>query len=134
MHSTIQMKPYSLGCYSIAQCKELYYSIMLIKCQANGHKPIQQTFILLRVHQYALIEQSIICAYCMAWCIALLPRKQAWRVKQSLCSYISRHENRHFGKSRNLGDLLASLFSWSLQKTAYSSIVNILGVTGSFQQ
>ena len=95
---------------------------MLIKCQANSHKPIQQTFILLRVHQYALIEQSVICAYCMAWFIALLPCTHAWRVKQSFCSYICRHENHHFGKSRNLSDLLASLFSWSLQKTAFSPL------------
>ena len=56
---------------------------MLIKCQANSHKPIQQTFILLRVHQYILIEKSAIAIY--------------------MCILIE-----------------------------YSSIVNILGVTGSF--
>ena len=68
-YSAIQMKPYiGLGATIIyvAQYKELYYSIMLIKCQANSHKPIQQTFILLRVHPYALIEKSPICPYSMA--------------------------------------------------------------------
>ena len=61
----------------MAQCKELYYSIMLIKCQANSHKPIQQTFILLKVHQYALVEKSAIAIYMcilygMMYCIILI--------------------------------------------------------------
>ena len=43
-------------------CKELCYSIMLIKYQANSCNPIQQTIIF----KYVLIEQSAICAYCMA--------------------------------------------------------------------
>ena len=63
---------------------------MLIKCQVNSYKPIQQTFILLRVHQYALIEWSatyMCILYGMMYCIILIE---------------------------------------------YSSIVNILGVTGSF--
>ena len=34
---------------------------MLIKYHSNSHKPIQQTFLPLGVHQYALIEQSAIC-------------------------------------------------------------------------
>ena len=45
----------------MAQCKELCYSIMLIKYKASSRKSIQQTFLFLRVHQYPLIEQSAKC-------------------------------------------------------------------------
>ena len=44
---------------------------MLIKYLANGHKSIQQTFIILRVHQYSLIEQSAKYAYILYGMIAL---------------------------------------------------------------
>ena len=55
IHSMIQMKLYRAARnYVIALC----YSN--IRQTANGRKPIQQTFVLLRVHQYALIEQSFI--------------------------------------------------------------------------
>ena len=47
--------------YNIAQCKELCYSIMLIKHQANSRKSIQQTILFLRDHKYLLIEQSAEC-------------------------------------------------------------------------
>ena len=47
--------------YNIAQCKELCYSIMLIKHQANSSKFIQEAFLFLRVRQYPLIEQSAEC-------------------------------------------------------------------------
>ena len=58
MHSSMQMK-----LYRAAIIQRMHY-------QANGHKqpqaPMQQTFIFLSVHQYALIERSSQCAYYMA--------------------------------------------------------------------
>ena len=41
---------------------------------------------------------------------------------KAIVLYVCRHKNRHFGKSRHLSDLLASLFSRSLQKTAFSPL------------
>ena len=35
---------------------------------------------------------------------------------KAIILYVCRHENHHFGKSRDLGDSLASLFSQSAQK------------------
>ena len=63
LHSTIQMKLYRAAIIY----KELCYSITLLKYQANGRKPMQQAFIFLRVHQYALIEQSVVCV-CVCVC------------------------------------------------------------------
>ena len=56
------------------QYKELCYSIMLIKYQANSCKSIQQTFIALRVRQYTLIEHSAKYAHYndMMHCITLI--------------------------------------------------------------
>ena len=69
----------------MTQCKELYYANQVSSKQPQT---MQQTFILLRVHQYTLMEQLAICIlYDMMYCIILIE---------------------------------------------YSSIVNILGVTGSF--
>ena len=62
-------EPYKTAIIYVAQCKELYYNIILIKYQANSHQPIQQTFIFLRVHQYALIKQSAIYIYIYIMCI-----------------------------------------------------------------
>ena len=58
MHGVVQKKLYRAATTCVAQCKELCYSIMLIKYQASSHKSIQQRIIFLRVHQYVLIEQS----------------------------------------------------------------------------
>ena len=44
---------------------------MLIEYLSNSRKSIQQTFIILRVHQYALIEQSAKYAYILLWHDAL---------------------------------------------------------------
>ena len=71
LHSTIQMKLYRAAIIY----KELCYSITLLKHLANGNIPIQQTFIFLRVHQYALIEQSVIYIYmcvCVYVCVCVL--------------------------------------------------------------
>ena len=35
---------------------------------------------------------------------------------KAIVLYMCQHENRHFGKSKHLSDLLASLFSWSQKK------------------
>ena len=41
---------------------------------------------------------------------------------KAIILYTCRHENHHFGKSRHLSDSLVSLFSQSLQKTAFSPL------------
>ena len=41
--------------------------------------------------------------------------------------YVCQHKNCHFGKSRHLSDLLANLFSRSLQQTAFSPL-QIFGI------
>ena len=41
---------------------------------------------------------------------------------KAIVLYICQHKNHHFGKSRHLSDLLACLFSLSLQKTSFSPL------------
>ena len=41
---------------------------------------------------------------------------------KAIVLYVCRHENHHFGKSRDLGDSLASLFGQNAQNTAFSPL------------
>ena len=51
--------------------------------QVNSCNPIQQPFVLLRVHLYALIEQLAICAYVwMMYCIILIERSSIVNVSR----------------------------------------------------
>ena len=52
----------------------------------------------------------------------LLPRACMRKRGKAIVLYVCWHENHHFGKSRDLGDSLASLFSQSVQKTAFSPL------------
>ena len=52
----------------------------------------------------------------------LLPRASMRKRGKTIVLYVCWHENHHFGKSRHLNDMLASLFSQSAQKTTFSPV------------
>ena len=54
--------------------------------------------------------------------IVLLPHAHMRKRGKAIVLYVCQHKNHHFGKSRDLGNSLASLFRQSAQKTAFNPL------------